>query len=270
MKFLQLITLGFTSLFFAQSTRFVYQVNMKIDSTQPNETKTELAHLDISPKGSTFYSAKNMQRDSIFARMRQTRSFNFDRSQMENLRSQINYVIEKSYPKQEITYKNRIGRDQYAYTEEVKDLVWKILPDTAKIGEYNTQKAETNYGGRTWNTWFTTEIPFQDGPYKFSGLPGLIVKIEDNKGDYSFDLMQTKKIEKPYEIETRGQTIAMKKADYKKIEEKFKKDPISFMQASNNGMRFGRPNTPTPQRNREMENRMREEIKKENNPIELK
>ena len=30
--------------------------------------------------------------------------------------------------------------------------------------------------------------------YKFSGLPGLIVKVEDEKGDYSFDLKKPKKL----------------------------------------------------------------------------
>jgi GLPGLI family protein len=65
-----------------------------------------------------------------------------------------------------------------------------------KIGDYQTQKAETKFGGRTWYAWFTQQVPLQDGPYKFSGLPGLIVKVQDAKGDYSFDLMQTKKLRK--------------------------------------------------------------------------
>ncbi|XJR87548.1 GLPGLI family protein [Elizabethkingia anophelis] len=108
-----------------------------------------------------FYSAQTIQRDSIMDRMRQTR--NFDRTQMQDLRSAINYIIEKDYPKQNITLKNRIGRDQYSYSE-IQPFQWKILNETAKIGEYNTQKAETQYGGRTWYAWFTTEVPFQDGP----------------------------------------------------------------------------------------------------------
>lgn len=78
-------------------------------------------------------------------RMRQTR--NFDRTQMQDLRSAINYIIEKDYPKQNITLKNRIGRDQYSYSE-IQPFQWKILNETAKIGEYNTQKAETQYGAR--------------------------------------------------------------------------------------------------------------------------
>ncbi|RXM57797.1 GLPGLI family protein [Chryseobacterium sp. CH1] len=40
------------------------------------------------------------------------------------------------------------------------------------IGKYKSQKAETNYGGRNWIAWFTTELPFADGPLYFNGLFG--------------------------------------------------------------------------------------------------
>ena len=59
-----------------------------------------------------------------------------------------------------------------------------------KQNGYSAQKAVAEFGGRVWTAWFTKEIPLSDGPYKFSGLPGLIVKLEDDKGDYKFDLMK--------------------------------------------------------------------------------
>jgi GLPGLI family protein len=71
--------------------------------------------------------------------------------------------------------------DKYKIKED-KKLEWKILPDQQKIGEYKVQKATTSFGGRDWTAWFTTDIPIQDGPYVFYGLPGLIVKIEDATG----------------------------------------------------------------------------------------
>ncbi|MDX8575349.1 GLPGLI family protein [Elizabethkingia sp. HX WYD] len=271
MKVFKLLPVLFASLAFPQSTRFVYQVSMKPDAANKADIKTEQANLDVTPQGSVFYSAKAIQRDSIMQRMRQTRTF--DRNQMQDLRTAINYVVEKDYPKQDITLKNRIGRDQYAYTES-KPFQWKILNETAKIGEYNTQKAETQYGGRTWYAWFTTEVPFQDGPYKFSGLPGLIVKAEDSNNDYSFDLMQTKKIAEPYALQNRGgQVITLKKADYQKMEKRFQDDPASFFSNNSGGGGFGgnngrRINT-DPQRMKQMQDRFKEEQKKNNNPIEL-
>lgn len=268
MKVFKLLPIFIVSLAFSQSTRFVYQVSMKPDATNKGDIKTEQANLDVTPQGSIFYSAKTIQRDSIMDRMRQTR--NFDRTQMQDLRSAINYTIEKDYPKQSITLKNRIGRDQYSYSE-TQPFQWKILNETAKIGEYNTQKAETQYGGRTWYAWFTTEVPFQDGPYKFSGLPGLIVKAEDNNGDYSFDLMQAKKIAEPYAIQNRGgQVIIVKKADYLKMEKRFQDDPGSFFtNNSGGGGGNGRRMNMDPQRMKQMQDRFKEEQKKNNNPIEL-
>ena len=56
-----------------------------------------------------------MQRDSIMKRAFETRNFSFDRSQMENYRTQIGYQIEKDLSSQKITFKNRIARDQYSY-----------------------------------------------------------------------------------------------------------------------------------------------------------
>lgn len=254
-----------------QGTRFIYQVSMTPDSTNA-EKKTELAYLDSDGKKSFFYAENTLKRDSIMDRMRTTR--NFDRTQMQNLRSNINFTIEKDLSNQSLVYKSRIGRDQYSYNEN-PSLSWKILPETVKIGDFKTQKAETTFGGRTWYAWFTPEIPLQDGPYKFSGLPGLIVKVQDSKGDYSFDLMQTKKIADIQQPQVRGQFINIPKNKYMDMEKKFQKDPASFISAQrNSGGAPGGPggNRPgmDPKQMQEMQKRMEAEIKSRNNPIELK
>jgi len=278
MKKIGLIVLGLTSqIIFAQANRFIYQVTMKTDSTNRNDIKTENAYLDATPEKSIFYGEKRLQRDSLFARMRQTNGGSFDRTQMQNLRSHIDFTIEKDFKTGKNTYNSRIARDQYSY-EEDRPMEWKILPETAKIGDYKTQKAETNFAGRTWIAWFTTDVPFQDGPYKFSGLPGLIVKVEDSKGDFSFDLKETKKISALTNFSPGGNIVKVKRKDYQKQEALFRKDPASFMQTSMRGgsgisapqTRGGSMRTPDPAQRKQMEDRMKEEMKKNNNPIELK
>lgn len=57
-----------------------------------------------------------------------------------------------------------------------------------KIMGYSVQKATTQFGGRDWTAFYTPEIPIYDGSYKFYGLPGLILKIEDATGDYAFEI----------------------------------------------------------------------------------
>ena len=275
------IALFLAQLSMAQTSRFVYQVTMKSDSTDKANATIETARLDISPEKSLFYGEGRIKRDSVMQRMRETR--NFDRNAMQNLRSSIDYIVEKDLIKNITYFKTRLGRDQYTYEEDRK-MDWKILPETVKIGEYEAQKAETTFAGRKWYAWFTQDIPFQDGPYKFKGLPGLIVKLEDSNGDYSFDLQQSKKISEFPNFDNRGgNPIKVKRADFEKQEKLYRKDPVSFVTNS-----FSQGGAPAPPQSmgggnrgggggfrmdsdfrKQMEDRLKEEVAKNNNPIEV-
>ena len=272
MKKFTLLFVGLcTQIIFAQANRFVYQVTMKPDSTNRANITTEVVHLDVAAGNSIFYAENRLKRDSLINRMRQTGNFNFDRNQMQALRSNLDFIIEKDFKTGKKLFKARILRDQYAY-EEDRPMDWKILSETAKIGDYKTQKAETNFAGRTWYAWFTTEVPFQDGPYKFSGLPGLIVKVEDAKGDYSFDLKEAKKINEIATFDQRGSTITVKIAAFEKQQDQFRKDPSAAITAmsAGGGNRGGMRIEMDPNQRKQMEERQKEELKKNNNPIELK
>ncbi|WP_300674266.1 GLPGLI family protein [Soonwooa sp.] len=270
---LGLLSLVMSQLAFSQATRFIYQATMTPDSTKVSDKKIENVYLDVDGQNSVFYSENRAKRDSIMNRMRETK--NFDRTQLQDLRSIVDYTVEKNLAKQNLNFKQRIARDQYVYEEAIPH-TWKILPETVKIGKYQTQKAEQKYGGRTWYAWFTTDVPLQDGPYKFGGLPGLIVKLEDSKGDYSFDLMESKKIASIQGPESRGQDISIKKDKFLAMQKKFQQDPSSFMNANSNRMGGGqRGNSgggqrqaPNPQQMQDMQKRMLDDIKSRNNPIE--
>ena len=262
---------------FAQTNRFVYQVTSKPDINNKSNIKTENAYLDISAEKSMFYSENRIKRDSVMkANFQSGGARGFNREQMDGLRTNINYSIEKNKKDQKTFYKDRLGRDQYSY-EEDRPLNWKILSETTKIGDYKVQKAETDFGGRKWTAWFTTDLPYQDGPYKFSGLPGLVVKAEDSTGDYSFDLMKNYKISDFPEMVTFGNVMKVKRTDYVKQQEKYKTDPASFMNSQRGGggisapMRIGGGGNQNPADMRKrMEERAKEEAKRNSNPIELK
>lgn len=250
---------------YSQATRFIYQATMTPDSTNVSK-KTERVYLDIDGQNSTFYSENRAKRDSVMNRMRQTR--NFDRSQMQDLRSGIDFTVEKNLVQQNINFKQRLGRDQYTYTENIPNN-WTILPETIKIGNYQTQKAQIQYGGRIWYAWFTPEVPLQDGPYKFGGLPGLIIKLEDSKGDYSFDLMESKKIPNLQSPQSRSQDIRITKEKFMVTQKKFMEDPSSFMGNMTGNNRRSAQGT-NPRQMQDAQKKRLEELGSRNNPIELK
>ena len=73
---------------------------------------------------------------------------------------------------------------EYVLTEESIPLIkWDITNESKQILDYVCYKAHTNFRGRTYTAWFTNQIPILSGPWKFSGLPGLILEItsDDNQ-----------------------------------------------------------------------------------------
>ena len=77
----------------------------------------------------------------------------------------------------------------YVY-EEDGTLKWDMLEDTLTVNGFLCNKAQTSYGGRTWTAWFTEEVASTAGPWKFHGLPGLIVKCTDDAGIFSYELFE--------------------------------------------------------------------------------
>jgi GLPGLI family protein len=60
--------------------------------------------------------------------------------------------------------------------------------NTVLFNGYACNKASLDFRGRMYNIWYTTEIPTQFGPWKFYGLPGLIIKVESVDKSIKFQL----------------------------------------------------------------------------------
>ena len=108
--------------------------------------------------------------------------------------------IFKNYPKGKITTVDRVPFDTYTFEEDMESPDWALERDTVTVCGYSCKKATTTYFGRNYTAWYAPEIPISDGPWKFFGLPGLILKVEDDREHYSFECIA---IEKP----TWGSTI---------------------------------------------------------------
>lgn len=75
------------------------------------------------------------------------------------------------------------------YNAENKNVEWSFLSDNDSILGYFCNKAITTFAGRDYIAWYTLDVPIHYGPYKFHGLPGMIVKIEEVSGMYKWQLV---------------------------------------------------------------------------------
>jgi len=55
---------------------------------------------------------------------------------------------------------------------------WSLKKEFDEILGYEVQKATTKYLDRFITAWFTYDISISNGPWKFTNLPGLILKVE--------------------------------------------------------------------------------------------
>ena len=99
------------------------------------------------------------------------------------------YEVFKNYPqgKETVTDIASTLRKSFLYEDNLSIPQWQITNEKQKILSYDCQKATTTFRGRQYVAWFTTEIPIPNGPWKFGGLPGLILKIYDSKENFIFE-----------------------------------------------------------------------------------
>jgi GLPGLI family protein len=192
-KLLSFFVLFLVTMSYGQTTRYIYETAVNPDSINLVGMKIERTFLDVKGNRSLFISEHKLIRDSLFTALKMTdnRKEQKDFSKGEGKKhfepTFFEYFIVKNIPEQKTFYYDRVAGKQIYYQED-RPLKWEISNTNEKQNGYVTQKAVVDFGGRVWTAWFAKDIPVSDGPYKFSGLPGLIVKLEDDKGDYKFDL----------------------------------------------------------------------------------
>lgn len=243
-----------------------YQLTYKPDSTQVT-TRTDILYLLLGGTQSLFESRGKRAGDSLVAAM-QTIPFNQQTLQLFSTQldavphSRFSYAIYKNSASQHLYYYDRIAPQHYRY-EEPAAPVWTSTSITATIAGYPCQKATTTLGGRQWEAWFTREVPVRDGPYKFYGLPGLIVKVGDTRQNYVFELLRLTKptVQGRIALPTSA-SIRTDRSTFRKARAEYDRSTIEQLQTSG---------ITSFSAEAEVENqRALERAKSRNNPLELR
>ena len=193
----------------SQTERYIYQTEVNPDTINLVNMKVENTFLDIKGNQSLFISESKLLRDSLTTVLRQqgiaeTKKSKKDKSEFPKLPNGksiqstfFDYFIAKNRDDKSVNFVETIGSKQVYYQEDRK-MNWEVSPQVSDFNNYKVQKATMTFGGRIWTAWFAPEIKISDGPYKFLGLPGLILKLEDDKGDYRFTFVKKINIEKAF------------------------------------------------------------------------
>lgn len=196
-----MILFSFSGKILCQTERYIYQTEVNPDTINLVNMKVENTFLDIKNNQSLFISESKFLKDSLTAVLRQQgiteiKKSKKDKSEFPKLPNGksiqptfFDYFITKNMEDKSVNFVESIGSKQVYYQEDRK-MNWDISTQVSDFNNYKVQKATMVFGGRTWTAWFAPDIKISDGPYKFLGLPGLILKLEDDKGDYRFTFVK--------------------------------------------------------------------------------
>lgn len=162
-----------------------YQPNIDVDSLVVEEMSLLF---NVAQQKSIFENLGKQKIKEFYKNLRQSaqlgNSIHHDISLMPTYN--FAFSVLKDFENQKYTFYEAVLGETYTY-EFKEPINWEILNSTKEVMGYQCQEAQLNFGGRTWLAYFTHEIPFSDGPYKFYGLPGLILEVQSTDGDYSFE-----------------------------------------------------------------------------------
>lgn len=276
-KLFQLFILFYSILFYTQLPKqeillgdFTYQLKAKFDKRTDSKHE-EFFTLLIGDRKAFFLSTNSLIRDSVLDNSRVT-THNSDGSITLGIKKgtstpETNFTFTIIQSNEDIQYFAPVLMSIFTYREPVIKN-WKLIDETKAINTINCKKAKVTFKGRNWIAWYSTEIPLPYGPYKFSGLPGLIIKITDDRGDYDFELIQSVSDSK-----LKGKSINIRKSRYteavettqSKLKQALKNaDANAAALLSSYGTTIIKGQEMIRQRQQE-----KEENKKNENPIEL-
>jgi porphyromonas gingivalis family protein len=170
-----------------------YQINAKLN---PNPKYSFVAYEDVQ----TLLIGKNVSatysRDILKAREEADEELRKRAQSVEGFYD-ITFPedVFKGYPKPgELTssYRLFLSAGYGQYTEVLPSFKWQILSESKEILGYKCQKAQGEFRGRKYIAWFAPSIPISDGPWKFCGLPGLILAVEDTDKYFVFTCIDIK------------------------------------------------------------------------------
>ncbi|MBS1549384.1 MAG: GLPGLI family protein [Bacteroidetes bacterium] len=210
-------------------SNLVVQYNLTF--TDGKDKKLELKTiLQLGDKYSKFSDINAMSRDSLIKAHSLLESVGA--KELNDLgRYNIHYKknILKDFVSNILFCQERISKTVYQYSEAMPVQHWVLTNEKKYLLGYLCKSATLTFRGRKYKAWYTEEIPKNDGPYIFQGLPGLILKITDEHGQYDFTAVGIvkKKMDIYWRNESGIETVS--RENFRKIQRNYFENPGIFM-----------------------------------------
>lgn len=124
----------------------------------------------------------------------------------------IGHVIFRNHSEQGILVRTLCRPEEPLLYRDMPKMEWKLGKREKTIEGLACKDAYTTFRGRNYEVWYAPSVPVNAGPWKFSGLPGLIVEVSDKKKEVSIRIrsLELRPLEKPLANTLTGQETTLK------------------------------------------------------------
>jgi GLPGLI family protein len=188
--------------------------------------------LEIGNKFSRFSELNGIKLDSLIEKFSHQETVGAKEvNQMMQVNTRWKTVIVRNIDQSSLIIQDKV-KDNYQYTEKQPSFNWKLENEAKDILGYNCKKATTDFRGRKYTAWYTSDIPINNGPFIFNGLPGLMMEIEDKKGHYHFTAIALDKKSYPIYLRNENKIFKVSREKFREIQKTYADNPAVFLPPS--------------------------------------
>lgn len=212
------------------TTRFVVSYRMLYERRPENDHPMEdLLLLQVGRNVSKCYSYKTWQTDSLVRVTPPEQVL----ANLGSFHGGVQDIFFRDAAAGRLTHTDQIGMDHLLYTEPLPAIDRELTDGERTIVGYACRRARCTFRGRSYEAWYAPEIAVSCGPWKFGGLPGLILAIRDDAGVLDLEATGVEQRVEPIRMTDRNYMKTNRKK-YLDLKQKVMTDPVGYLTGSSN------------------------------------
>ena len=131
--------------------------------------------------------------------------------------------------------KKELAEKDYIVQDSLHSIPWKLIDESKVILGFNCKKAigKTERGNDV-EAWYTEEIPVFSGPEIFSSLPGMILLVDINKGEFVYTATHLNKTPDKKDLKAPNKGKKVSSAEFNKLQKEILGDQSGPMKIIRN------------------------------------
>ena len=220
-----------------------HKVDMKLDSTQIKNEMMKVIQEQLSKGFQKDYTLKFNQQESLYTENEKLNAPIVKNSGVTITVSSDQQIFYKNTAKKTYTKQQELMGKMFLIQDSLQLPDWKLEKESKIIGKYTCFKAtwtrevtSHEYSSEeegvkevikeiSTTVWYTPEIPINNGPGNYWGLPGLILEVQE--GNFNFLCIEiTLNPQHKFEIEAPQKGKKVSQLEFNEIQEKKNKERI--------------------------------------------